>query len=447
MVMTCLTLFLVFYSRKRNGTIDLLWCTSDDCLRTIISTNSSQNASGKYFESLRNSSLRKIDLKPDQYKHCFCSNHSQNETNHTGKECSFILDRSVLIHRPPLLAHLQKTPCLLMDEWLSNIRPIYSVILTVWNQERLIDQTLRALLNHTREWWELVVVFDQCRDQSISIVKNIVQTFINQCNQPMTCRNPHLVHIRLINQISDVAETTANNIGMRASHTDTAYFILIKDDTVVRQNGWNSLLAIPLRLWTDVFSVSGRCAHDFWSIGNHGSIGRCGVDVDSPLWMSCAERSNFYVRDSGNRGPLLLHAARTRLLGYLDEKNYWLGDDDHDLNFRAFASNRWVAGFQPLDFDAPLEFGGTRRKVGIPMTTEDIQYRNLRIDQKDKKLGAVHQFRSRKWRKGNVTIELSPNIAAINFHTYMKDRKNSNDLQNGHDHTRPIPSDILHCRE
>ena len=29
-------------------------------------------------------------------------------------------------------------------------------------------------------------------------------------------------------------------------------------------------------------------------------------------------------------------------LGYLDELNFVLGDDDHDINFRAFSKNNWV---------------------------------------------------------------------------------------------------------
>lgn len=41
-----------------------------------------------------------------------------------------------------------------------------------------------------------------------------------------------------------------------------------------------------------------------------------------------------------------------------------LGDDDHDLHARAWVQHKWVAGWMPLDFTAPLTLGGTRRKNG-----------------------------------------------------------------------------------
>jgi hypothetical protein len=142
------------------------------------------------------------------------------------------------------------------------------------------------------------------------MVEKIISDFIHKCSQSTACPNPGLVHIRLINQMSGVSETTSNNIGMRASHATTSYFILVQDDIIIRQDGWNSILAVPPRLWIDVFSVSGRCGHGFLNDG--AFTGRCGEDINLPLRMSRAEKCVFYVRDTGNRGPLLLHAARTR---------------------------------------------------------------------------------------------------------------------------------------
>jgi hypothetical protein len=161
--------------------------------------------------------------------------------------------------------------------------------------------------------------------------------------------------------------------------------------------------------------------------------------------MSLTERSVFYVYDTGNRGPLLLHAARTRLLGYLDEENYWLGDDDHDLNFRAYALNRWVAGFQPIDFDAPLEFGGTRRKTNVSMTPEDVQYRELRIARRNRRLGAMYKFNLHQWKNRRTMIVLRPGLS-IDFHTYMKDEKNLIDMTKNHHEKRLISSDVMQCK-
>ena len=238
---------------------------------------------------------------------CYC--HSRTNKGH---ECDFMLNRSVLIHRPPRDTRLHSTPCLLLDKWFRTSeqeqpRIVFSVILVVWNQENNIDKVLAALLVHTREIWELIIVFDQCRDKSISIVNQTLSNY----------SNPTLVHIRLIEQETGVGETSANNIGMRASHYTSTYFILVQDDQTMRVPGWNMLLAEPARIYSDVFSVSARCGHPEWSVGSAGYIGRCGVDIDSPLVMSLNDRCKFYVRDTVNRGPLLLVASRAtiRLFG------------------------------------------------------------------------------------------------------------------------------------
>ena len=41
------------------------------------------------------------------------------------------------------------------------------------------------------------------------------------------------------------------------------------------------------------------------------------------------------IRQTSNRGPLLVVAAKVKQLGYLDELNYMLANDDHDLHCRA----------------------------------------------------------------------------------------------------------------
>ena len=161
-------------------------------------------------------------------------------------------------------------------------------------------------------------------------------------------------------------------------------------------------------------------------------------DIDKPLSMSLQARCYFYVRDTGNRGPLLLHADRSRHLGYLDEDNYWLGDDEHDLNFRAYATHRWVSGYCPLDFDAPLAAGGTRRKPVVVETVEENEYRKFRIRRCDKKLGALNQFISQKWLTKDSCVILDASADCVNLGTLMSLGNYSKKLDDIHDETRPL---------
>ena len=40
-----------------------------------------------------------------------------------------------------------------------------------------------------------------------------------------------------------------------------------------------------------------------------------------------------------------------RALGYFDEQNWYLGNDEHDFFARAWFQHGWVAGFYPTHFD------------------------------------------------------------------------------------------------
>lgn len=56
--------------------------------------------------------------------------------------------------------------------------------------------------------------------------------------------------------------------------------------------------------------------------------------------------------------------------------NFMLGNGDHDLHTRAWFQKRWVVGWMPLDFKAPLHLGGTRR--GGQLTELEKQYKAAR---------------------------------------------------------------------
>jgi GT2 family glycosyltransferase len=63
-----------------------------------------------------------------------------------------------------------------------------------------------------------------------------------------------------------------------------------------------------------------------------------------------------------NRGPLLLDAAKAKAVGYLDEMNYFLDYSEIDMVLRAYELRGWICGYVPIEFDAPLVDGSTRKK-------------------------------------------------------------------------------------
>lgn len=174
-----------------------------------------------------------------------------------------------------------------------------------------------------------------------------------------------LTEVTFIVQPSSVWETTSDNLGL--SHASPSkYFILVQADMRMLSPGWNLLLSTPAELFADVFSVSARCAHAFPGANSTACYGRCSSEVgEVPTPEYLAEHLHrVYLPGTVSRGPLLLRADRLVALGLLDEQNFMLGDDDHDLMARALVEFGWrAAGYLAVPFVAPPQDGSSRKHV------------------------------------------------------------------------------------
>ena len=292
-------------------------------------------------------------------------------------------------------------PCITLDlsaQSASVTTPIYSIIITVWNQEAIIQTVIENAIRHARRPFEVVIAFDGARDQTIPIVHQTLWRMAAQCNfdgsnddsrliqvpafqanttlrmksddNGASCINADWLHVVVVYKASAVFETAINNIALRASSSQSEYLILIQDDIIVYHPAYTDWLALPARLWPDeTVGVSGRCAHRRYTANpldeNDGQwTPRCFTDLSVP--MSAARPSDhctFFIRDTANRGPLMLVANRARQLGFFDEDNYYLDDSDHDLFARAYDQYRWITGALHVNFTMDFKFGGSRAKA------------------------------------------------------------------------------------
>lgn len=214
---------------------------------------------------------------------------------------------------------------------------VISVILTVHNKENLIEWVLRSILENIINTQELIVVLDGCTDRSESMVNN-------------TLCDVHFPSVKIL-YADDVFEVKANNLGLRAS--TQPYCMIIQDDMVIQERGFDDKLLTPLLKFNDVFAVSARTAHDNVLIGNeihHVNI----VGKESNL-----AKGVYAVRDSCNRGPLVLNHSILEKLNYLDEEFAPLHLDDHDLCMRAWKEFGMVSGSYMIDFRSDYEWGSS----------------------------------------------------------------------------------------
>ena len=133
---------------------------------------------------------------------------------------------------------------------------MHSIVLTVHNKGWLIDKVIQGIVDNTTEPYELIVVIDGCTDNSEEVIWNTLSgTPVN----------------KKILYAPNVFETTANNLGMKASKGDK--IIIIQDDMVIKEKGWNVRMEKPFKTFDDVFAVTSRTAHNWISNPNSKHLG------------------------------------------------------------------------------------------------------------------------------------------------------------------------------
>jgi hypothetical protein len=130
---------------------------------------------GANVEGARVDYSRKLSLPPPA--HCWCSaGELQNE------KCDWFIPRDTLIHRPEEIPG-QSPPCIVFAEEKEapqgDTEPLFSIIVSVYNQQEVVGKSIQSILELTRESFELIVVVDGCTDESEKRVLEAILQF--QC--------------------------------------------------------------------------------------------------------------------------------------------------------------------------------------------------------------------------------------------------------------------------
>ena len=248
----------------------------------------------------------------------------------------------------------------LLFEWTRGFlqkQPEHSLCLTLHNREDTVKSHLLSITYNVgkEETYELIIVLDNCLDNTEKVLMNIL-LHDNWDKQS----GSNLVRVVLIKTPVSLFETRSNNLAMKSSCGK--FITLIQDDMFITETDFNIKLVQPLRQFSDLIAVSGRCAHWIYSssYSTYG-VGRCDIEINKPLNFNAKDKCTLFVRDTVNRGPLSLRVGMLRQLNYLDEEHHVLENDDHDLMVRAYLLYGWKSGLRAISFDAPLASGGSRR--------------------------------------------------------------------------------------
>ena len=176
----------------------------------------------------------------------------------------------------------------------------HSIILTVHNKGWLLERVLDGIVKNTKGEYELIIVLDGCTDDSSVVVEKY---FEDSTNPPIVITTP------------DVFETKANNAGIKKASGD--YIIIVQDDMVIKEEGWNKRLQKPFDAFDDVFAVTADTAFNYrfntnsqhirLSEEEDKSIDNCWSDIfgfESHINRKKGlPRNIFAVRNNVNRGP------------------------------------------------------------------------------------------------------------------------------------------------
>ena len=147
------------------------------------------------------------------------------------------------------------------------------------------------------------------------------------------------------------------------------YAIIIQDDMVIQEYGWNRRMQKPFLKLDDVFAVTARTAHNYvinpnsQHLGMENDLDDCWCDILQSVDeadSSNIPRDTFAIRSTVNRGPLMIDLEDLKTLNYLDEAYAPLDTDDHDLMYRAWKELKKVCGCYWIKMQSDTEWGGTR---------------------------------------------------------------------------------------
>lgn len=247
-----------------------------------------------------------------------------------------------------------------------------SINLTVHNKDFLLDQVLKGITENTLSPYELVVVLDGCSDRSEQILDKFIVSHDD-------------VKIKKL-FADDVFETKSNNIAAKASEGE--FIAIVQDDMVIMEKGWDQRMLTPFKKFDDVFSVTSRTSHNwiFNPESKHQNLDKIppGIWSDILFHVDHADKNNtprdiFEIRDSSNRGPLVINHQDLEKLNYFDEIFAPLDLDEHDLHYRAKKELGKVTGVFWIEYLSDLSWGGTRKEGHTAQWHLDANHKNSKI--------------------------------------------------------------------
>ncbi|UDF03395.1 hypothetical protein [Asticcacaulis sp. AND118] len=239
----------------------------------------------------------------------------------------------------------------------------YTAIIPIFNQEAIIGRFLKDFFLHSRLPHNIVAIFDCCADESRKAFWAGIETYA-------TAKLGSVIEV-----ITPVPyfETACDNLGFLLA--DAPRVIEFQPDLILGTPGYDAKM---MGVLDDprVFSASGRCGHSLLNVYGPAAgqdlaefqaeeaaleIGLTGRKIETDGFDVDDANDTAYFCETVNRGPLAFRLSDLKRLNYFDHANFFLGDDDHDLNLRARQDLALQAAYVPMKVRSNLSEGSTRK--------------------------------------------------------------------------------------
>ena len=262
----------------------------------------------------------------------------------------------------------QKSPKII-EQNRSLCDPKVTIVMPVFNQESIIQDVLLCLCSSMGYPFKLIIIDDGSDDASqVIIMKFLKEKFYNFS---LFCS-----YVIIKNKIP-IYETACDNQGFRYAQTE--YIIECQSDVFINELNFDIKMIKVLEA-SGAGTVSGRLIHPFSLLDNMTSWFRYPFFKFKSLfdrYFQCAGlmgenifvknpinfvKNSYYIGETNARGPWLLRKSDLMKLNYLDEKNFFLDEADHDYNRRIYENFGKKAAYVPIEQTSFFLDGSTRKQ-------------------------------------------------------------------------------------
>jgi hypothetical protein len=233
--------------------------------------------------------------------------------------------------------------------------PIFNYIITIHNQENIIEKVLKGVMSSCSNNGFIYPVLDGCTDGTEAIVDGII------------ARNPEFRMIKVI--ANDVHEIKSINLGFNASNQSRdGYNIILQDDVILQDGQLETKVArIYEKVGDKLGYLSFRMAQNLRQTALQSEV----VDpftnqIENAYGAGLSDAKlllpgRLAFRSIAVKSPVCLPTWIVRKLGPLDERLAPCFHDDTEYSLRLIR-NGFCNGVFAICFHSDVRWGGTRKQ-------------------------------------------------------------------------------------